>query len=114
MPALPLLAALLALTPEQGTGAPHLLAVHTPVPPLIDGRLDEPVWRTAPGSSLFTQSFGPSLNLPKFPGVVACVERTLATRRLNAIEYASELDGVARWKEARMVPSGAEEVLNLR
>jgi hypothetical protein len=57
LPALSLLAALLALAPNQGTGPPHLVAVKTPSPPLIDGRLQDPVWRLAPGTSAFTQSF---------------------------------------------------------
>jgi hypothetical protein len=48
---------MLALTSDQGTGAPHLTAVRAAVPPLIDGRLDDPAWRAAPGSSVFTQSF---------------------------------------------------------
>jgi hypothetical protein len=48
---------MLALTSDQGSGAPHLTAVHAKVPPLIDGRLDDPAWRAAPGSSTFTQSF---------------------------------------------------------
>ena len=40
--------------------------------------------------------------------VLACIERTLETRSLHTIEYEIEIDGVARWKEARMVPSGDE------
>ena len=48
---------MLALTSDQGTVAPHLAAVHAAVPPLIDGRLDEAVWRAAPGTSVFKQSF---------------------------------------------------------
>src|SRR5580698_3464868 len=57
LPALPVLAALLALTPVEGAGPPHLTAVHAPAPPLIDGHLDAPVWMLSPGSSLFRQSF---------------------------------------------------------
>jgi len=57
LPALTLLASLLALTPNQGSGPPHLGAVRTPVPPLIDGHLNDKVWRLAPGSDAFTQSF---------------------------------------------------------
>ena len=56
MPALSLLAALFALTSDQGTGPPHLVAVRTPAPPLIDGQLDDPVWRGAAASTAFTQS----------------------------------------------------------
>ena len=44
------------LTSDQGTGAPHLTAVRRPVPPLIDGHLDDAAWRAAPGSTAFTQS----------------------------------------------------------
>ena len=57
LPALSFLAALLALTSDQGAGPPHLIAVKTPAPPLIDGRLEDPVWQLAPGTSAFTQSF---------------------------------------------------------
>ena len=35
----------------------HLVAVKTPAPPLIDGRLQDPVWQLAPGTSAFTQWF---------------------------------------------------------
>jgi len=34
---------------------PHLSAVHTAKPPLIDGRLDDPAWQTAAVSDAFTQ-----------------------------------------------------------
>ena len=57
MPVLALLAALFALPPTEGIGPPHLGAVRTPAPPLIDGRLDEKVWQLAPGTTAFTQSF---------------------------------------------------------
>jgi uncharacterized protein DUF5916 len=57
LPALPLLAALLALTPDQHQAPPHLAAIRTPAAPLIDGRLDDAVWRAAPGTDAFTQSF---------------------------------------------------------
>ncbi len=57
MLALHLLSALLALAPNEGTEPPHLVAVKTPAPPLIDGRLEDPVWQLAPGTSAFTQSF---------------------------------------------------------
>jgi hypothetical protein len=53
----PLLAAVLALAPDQHESPPHLTAVQTPTPPLIDGRLDDAVWRAAPGVDAFTQSF---------------------------------------------------------
>jgi hypothetical protein len=52
-----LLAALLALTPAQGVGPPHLTAVRAKTPPLIDGRLDDAVWQTAGVTDTFTQSF---------------------------------------------------------
>ena len=41
---------------SRGTGPPHLVAVQAPAPPLIDGRLQDPVWQLAPGTSAFTQS----------------------------------------------------------
>jgi len=43
--------------------------------------------------------------------VLDCVERTLESRSLNTIEYELVIDGVARWKEARMVPSSDGEVV---
>ena len=73
----PLLAALLALAPNQGTGPPHLVAVKTPAPPLIDGRLQDPVWQLAPGTSAFTQSFPFDGARPSEPTVL----RVLTTRR---------------------------------
>ncbi|HVT10371.1 MAG TPA: DUF5916 domain-containing protein [Polyangia bacterium] len=57
MPGPLLLAALLALTPAEGAGPPHLTAVRAATAPLIDGRLDEPVWQTAAVADSFTQSF---------------------------------------------------------
>ena len=45
--------------------------------------------------------------------VLACIDRTLETRSLHTIEYEIEIDGVARWKEARMVPSGDSEVVSI-
>ncbi|HVZ87786.1 MAG TPA: DUF5916 domain-containing protein [Polyangia bacterium] len=46
---------MLALSPTAGAGQPHLTAVHTSTPPLIDGRLDDVAWREAPGAGDFTQ-----------------------------------------------------------
>src|SRR5207244_8367268 len=40
-----------------------------------------------------------------------CVERTLDTGRTQAIEYQLEIGGELRDFEARMVPSGEDEVL---
>ena len=57
MPGPLLLAALLALTPAQGAGPPHLTAVRAATAPLIDGRLDDAVWQTAAVADSFTQSF---------------------------------------------------------
>ncbi|HVU49119.1 MAG TPA: DUF5916 domain-containing protein [Polyangia bacterium] len=36
---------------------PHIKAVRTPRPPVIDGKLDDAVWRLAPPSTTFTQHF---------------------------------------------------------
>jgi hypothetical protein len=47
----------LALAADPHAGPPHLIAVHTPTPPLIDGHLDDAVWRAAPAADAFTQSF---------------------------------------------------------
>ncbi len=52
-----LLAAALALTPTPGAGPPHLTAGPAAKPPLIDGRLDDAVWQTAPATESFTQSY---------------------------------------------------------
>jgi outer membrane scaffolding protein for murein synthesis (MipA/OmpV family) len=57
VPVFPFLAAVLALVPDQRAAPPHLNAAATPTPPLIDGRLDDAVWATAPGADDFTQSF---------------------------------------------------------
>ena len=39
----------------QPRPVPHLAAVHAGKPPLIDGRLDDAVWQTAPATDAFTQ-----------------------------------------------------------
>jgi hypothetical protein len=52
---IPTLIAALALAPDQPPTVPHLQAIHTDRPPLIDGRLDDPVWRLAPGTQSFRQ-----------------------------------------------------------
>ncbi len=57
MPGPLLIAALLALAPTQGAGPPHLTAVRTSTPPLIDGRLDDAVWQTAAVADQFTQVY---------------------------------------------------------
>jgi signal transduction histidine kinase len=43
--------------------------------------------------------------------VLDCVGRTLDSGALNTIEYELTIGDVARWKEARMVPSGQGEVV---
>ncbi|HMC93202.1 MAG TPA: carbohydrate binding family 9 domain-containing protein, partial [Polyangia bacterium] len=48
---------MLALAPDQQAAPPHLIAVQTSTPPLIDGQLDDAVWGVTPGASAFTQSF---------------------------------------------------------
>jgi PAS domain S-box-containing protein len=45
--------------------------------------------------------------------VLACVEQTLDTGRMHAIDYEIEIDGMPRWKESRMVPSGDGAVVTL-
>jgi len=45
--------------------------------------------------------------------VMACVERTLETNRLNAIDYEIEIGGRLRVKESRMVPSGDGAVVTI-
>ena len=57
MLAFSILAAAIALAPDQPPAAPHLTAVHTGKPPLIDGRLDDEAWRAAPGTESFRQQF---------------------------------------------------------
>ena len=42
---------------DQPRQVPHLAAVHTARPPLIDGRLDDPVWQAAPATDAFTQQY---------------------------------------------------------
>ena len=43
--------------------------------------------------------------------VLACIERALESGRMQVIEYELALDGVAHWREARIVPSGDGEVV---
>jgi PAS domain S-box-containing protein len=45
--------------------------------------------------------------------VLAAIDRTLATGELQALEYDLEVDGEARSFEARMIPSGPDEVVSV-
>jgi PAS domain S-box-containing protein len=45
--------------------------------------------------------------------VLAAIEQTLATGELQALEYELEVDGESRSFEARMIPSGADEVVSV-
>src|SRR5262249_60732260 len=45
--------------------------------------------------------------------IMACVERTLDTNSLNAIDYEIEIGGALRVKESRMVPSGDGGVVTI-
>ena len=45
--------------------------------------------------------------------VLACLRRSLDTGRMSSVEYTLELDGVVRWFESRMVPSGPDETLSI-
>jgi hypothetical protein len=51
-------APLAAPTPlTEPASRPHIRAVRTPAPPVIDGKLDDPAWRLALPSDTFTQHF---------------------------------------------------------
>jgi hypothetical protein len=55
---IPLLAAAAVMaTADQPREVPHLAVTPAAKPPLIDGRLDDPAWRDAPGTDAFTQFF---------------------------------------------------------
>jgi len=43
--------------PEALPPRPHVTATRTPQPPIIDGRLDDPAWATAPPSDSFVQHY---------------------------------------------------------
>ena len=45
--------------------------------------------------------------------ILACIDRTLATGRLQTLEYELDLDGERRSFEARMIPSGTDEVVSV-
>jgi PAS domain S-box-containing protein len=45
--------------------------------------------------------------------VLAAIERTLATGELQGLEYELEVDGEPRSFEARMIPSGSDEVVSV-
>jgi hypothetical protein len=55
-PSRPAPAAPPGVPPEPAT-RPHIRAVRTPTPPVIDGKLDDPAWRLALPSDAFTQHF---------------------------------------------------------
>ncbi len=59
MTTLALLLSLAAASSSIGAAAslPRVRAERTPAPPLIDGRLDDPVWQRAPLAAGFTQKF---------------------------------------------------------
>ena len=63
MPILPLLLALAA-------GVPHLSATRIDKPPVLDGRLDDAVWRSAKASDAFTQKLPEGGKPPGEPTVV--------------------------------------------
>jgi PAS domain S-box-containing protein len=46
--------------------------------------------------------------------LLACVAGALATGRMSSVEYEFEFDGVRRFFESRMVPSGTDEVVAIR
>jgi PAS domain S-box-containing protein len=46
--------------------------------------------------------------------ILACVTRALETGEMSFVEYEVEFDGVRRYFESRMVPSGADEVVAIR
>jgi hypothetical protein len=54
-PALAVALAFAAVEPDQPRQVPHLAAVHTSRPPLIDGRLDDAAWQSATLTDAFTQ-----------------------------------------------------------
>ena len=60
-PSVAVLAALFAqarpAAPSTLPARPHITATRTPQPPTIDGRLDDPVWATAPPSDSFVQHY---------------------------------------------------------
>ena len=45
--------------------------------------------------------------------VLTCIDRTLASGKLQTLEYELEVDGIERSFEARMIPSGPEEVVSV-
>ena len=45
--------------------------------------------------------------------ILAAIDRTLATERLQTLEYELEVDGLLRSFEARMIPSGTDEVVSV-
>jgi hypothetical protein len=47
----------IAGTPRPGPATPTIVATRTDIRPQLDGRLDEPAWKTTPVSASFTQSF---------------------------------------------------------
>ena len=46
-----------AVDQDQPREVPHLAAVHTSRPPLIDGSLDDPAWQSAAATDAFTQQY---------------------------------------------------------
>src|SRR5581483_3065152 len=64
-----------------------------------------------PASELIGRTIWDVVPAERARSLMACVERTLETGEAQTIEYQLELDGQRRDFEARMVPSGEDEVL---
>jgi signal transduction histidine kinase/PAS domain-containing protein len=79
----------------------------------LDIRADNPAELVRPPEELIGRNAREFLPPAIAETVIACVERTLDTGRVNAVEYEIEIGGVARWKESRMVPSGVGEVVTI-
>jgi signal transduction histidine kinase len=66
-----------------------------------------------PAEELIGLSIRETLSPDLVERVLACVDRTLATGKLQTLEYDLDLRGERRSFEARMIPSGADEVVSV-
>jgi PAS domain S-box-containing protein len=79
----------------------------------LDVRAENPADLLLPPEELIGRNIRDVLPSDLADRVLACIERALESGAISSIEYELEIAGVPRWKESRMVPSGADEVVTL-
>jgi PAS domain S-box-containing protein len=79
----------------------------------LDVRADDLSQLLASPDELIGSNVQDVLPHPLAEQVMAWIERTLAEGGVTTFEYEIEIDGVKRWKESRMMPSGPDEAVTV-